>query len=69
MYDNESTVLSKGKGIQEHKEKTKMSFTRGSLLEKIFICVSVEANNLIPSHLHLPRSNLQGLNQLTGESV
>lgn len=63
MYDNESTVLSKGKGIREHKEKAKMSFTRELLVEKIFLCTSVEANNLIPSHLHLPRSNLQGLNQ------
>lgn len=63
MYDNESTVFSRGKGIEEHKEKAKLSFTRESHLEKIVLCVSVEANNLIPNHLHFLRSNLQGLNQ------
>lgn len=38
-------------------------YTRVTCGEISSLYVSMEANNLIPSHLHLPRSNLQGLNQ------
>lgn len=41
MYVKESTVLSRGKGIQEHKEKAKMPFTKESLVDKIVFSVCV----------------------------